>query len=85
MFEAIVYVLRTSIQWNALSRKLGASSTVYERFRLWAAGLQEFDEWKEWSGSGRVSMGSKSEPLSLARPPEPIGWIATNGEPSAAS
>ncbi|HKV56940.1 MAG TPA: IS5 family transposase [Ktedonobacteraceae bacterium] len=54
MFEAMVYVLRTGIQWNALPRELGASSTVYDRFRLWerqgvferlwAAGLQEFDE-----------------------------------------
>src|SRR5215471_17358278 len=54
MFAAIVYVLRTGIQWNALPRELGASTTVYDRFRLWeadglfqrmwAAGLQEFDE-----------------------------------------
>jgi len=54
MFAAIVYVLRTGIQWNALPRELGASSTVYDRFRLWekqgvfervwAAGLEEFDE-----------------------------------------
>jgi transposase len=35
MFAAIVYVLRTGIQWNALPRELGASSTVYDRFRLW--------------------------------------------------
>ena len=54
MFSAIVYVLRTGIQWNALPRELGASSTVYDRFRqweeqgffqrLWQAGLQEYDE-----------------------------------------
>jgi putative transposase len=54
MFAAIVYVLRTGIQWNALPRELGASSTVYDRFRwwesqgfflhLWQAGLQEYDE-----------------------------------------
>lgn len=35
MFSTIVYVLRTSIRWNALPRKLGTSSTVYERFREW--------------------------------------------------
>src|ERR1043166_9518402 len=35
MFAAIVYVLRTGIQWNALPRELGASSTVYDRFRWW--------------------------------------------------
>ena len=54
MFAALVYVLRTGIQWNALPRELGASSTVYDRFRLWEsqgfflrlwhAGLQEDDE-----------------------------------------
>lgn len=54
MFAAIVYVLRTGIQWNALPRELGASSTVYDRFRqweaqgvfdrLWQAGLQIYDE-----------------------------------------
>ena len=54
MFAAMVYVLRTGIQWNALPRELGASTTVYDRFRLWEkqeffdrvwqAGLQEYDE-----------------------------------------
>lgn len=54
MFAAMVYVLRTGIQWNALPRELGASSTVYDRFRqwesqgfflrFWQAGLQEYDE-----------------------------------------
>lgn len=54
MLAAILYVLRTGIQWNALPRELGASTTVYDRFRqweadgffqrLWAAGLAEFDE-----------------------------------------
>lgn len=36
-FAAIVYVLRTGIQWNALPREMGASSTVYDRFRQWEA------------------------------------------------
>ncbi len=35
MLSAILYVLRTGIQWNALPRELGASTTVYDRFRLW--------------------------------------------------
>jgi putative transposase len=52
-FEAMVYVLRTGIQWNALPRDLGASSTVHDRFQewqragffhaLWQAGLAESD------------------------------------------
>ena len=37
MLEAILYVLRTGIQWNALPRALGASTTVYDRFRRWEA------------------------------------------------
>ena len=54
MFTAIVYVLRTGLQWNALPRERGASTTVYNRFRLWEKqgffmrlwqnGLQEYDE-----------------------------------------
>ncbi len=53
-FEAIVYVLRTGLQWNALPRELGASSTVHDRFQeweaagffkaLWQAGLSTYDE-----------------------------------------
>jgi putative transposase len=35
LFAAIVYVLRTGIQWNALPRALGASSTVHARFQTW--------------------------------------------------
>ncbi len=34
-FAAIIYVLRTGIQWNALPRELGASSTVHDRFQEW--------------------------------------------------
>lgn len=34
--DAIFYVLRTGCQWKALPRSLGASSTVYDRFRAWA-------------------------------------------------
>jgi putative transposase len=53
-FSAIVYLLRTGIQWNALPRELGASSTIHDRFQdweqaglfqaLWQAGLTSYDE-----------------------------------------
>lgn len=58
---AILYILRTGIQWNALPRDLGASSTVHDRFqfweregvfrRLWEAGLQAYNAEKgiEWT------------------------------------
>ena len=59
-FAAMIYVLRTGIQWNALPREMGASSTVHDRYQewerlgffeeLWRAGLLEYDELEgiEW-------------------------------------
>jgi putative transposase len=59
-FAAIIYVLRTGIQWNALPRQMGASSTVHDRYQewerlgffeeLWGAGLLAYDELEgiEW-------------------------------------
>lgn len=54
VFEAMIYVLRTGIQWNALPAEAGASSTVHDRFQeweragffktLWQAGLSDYDE-----------------------------------------
>lgn len=54
MMNAIYYVLRTGIPWNALPREMGASTTVFDRFqewreagvfeRLWAQSLGEFDQ-----------------------------------------
>ena len=54
VFTAIIYLLRTGTQWNALPRELGASSTVHDRFQewekrgffkaLWQAGLTSYDE-----------------------------------------
>ena len=52
-FAAMVYVLRTGIQWNALPRRFGSSSAVHRRFqyweragffrKIWQAGLAEYD------------------------------------------
>jgi putative transposase len=63
--QAILFVLRTGIQWNALPRSLGAYSTVHDRFQEWQrmgvseqlmkAGLVEYDEKKVSVGSGRLS------------------------------
>jgi putative transposase len=84
MLSAILYVLRTGIQWNALPRELGASTTVYDRFRLWEeqgvferiwqAGLQEYDELEgiawEWQSMDGV--------LTKA----PFGGVATGANPT---
>jgi len=67
VLEAIFYVLRTGIQWNALPKTLGASSAVHRYFRiwcekgffkaLWVKGLEQYDEaeginWSWLSGDG---------------------------------
>lgn len=53
VFEGIVYVLRTGIQWNALPGKFGSCSAVHRHFqywgrvgffrKVWEAGLAEYD------------------------------------------
>ena len=55
-FQAMFYLLRTGMQWNALPKSIGASTTVYRRFRewreaglfeaLWIQALLDFDEKK---------------------------------------
>jgi putative transposase len=60
VLEGIFYVLRTGIQWNAVPRQFGSSSSLHRYFqhfvedgvfeRLWALALEEYDELKgiEW-------------------------------------
>jgi transposase len=53
VFSAIVYVLRTGIQWKALPSEFGSASAVHQHFqnwhkagfflKLWQAGLAEYD------------------------------------------
>lgn len=53
IFEAIVYVLRTGMQWKALPRSFGSASAVHKHFqnwqkagfflRLWREGLAEYE------------------------------------------
>jgi transposase len=68
MFAAILYELRTGIQWNALPRELGASTTVYDRFRRMASGkacltacgkqaCRSMTNWKALPGNGKVWTG----------------------------
>jgi putative transposase len=84
MFTAIVYVLRTGLQWNALPREMGSSTTVYNRFReweaagffrrLWEAGLTAYDdlvgiEWEWQSIDGAMTKA-------------PFGGAATGPNPT---
>src|ERR1700704_1273740 len=82
-FEAIIYVLRTGIQWNALPKEAGASSTVHDRFQqweqagffkaLWQAELQENDElagieWEWQSMDGVMTKAPFAGPATGANP-----------------
>ncbi len=65
IFEALVYVLRTGIQWKALPKSFGSASAVHKHFqrweragffmKLWLAGLAEYDEMEgiawEWQSA----------------------------------
>jgi putative transposase len=83
-FTAIVYVLRTGIQWNALPRELGASSTVHDRFqdweqkgfflRLWQVGLQEYDELEGIQWEWQAVDGAMTK--------APLGKAATGANPT---
>ncbi|MDR0688898.1 MAG: transposase [Spirochaetaceae bacterium] len=54
VLEAIFYVLRTGIQWKALPKEFGSSSSIHRYFRfwceqgffqaMWVAGLEKYDE-----------------------------------------
>jgi len=70
IFEAIVYVLRTGIQWKALPKEYGSASSIHRYFRkweeagffrkIWKKGLAEYDEmegiaWKWQSIDGAMT------------------------------
>ena len=84
VFSAIVYVLRTGCQWNALPKELCSSSTAHRRFqeweagglfqRLWAEGLTEYDALQgiEWEWQAVDGAMTKS----------PFGGAATGANPT---
>jgi putative transposase len=83
-FAAIVYVLRTGLQWNALPRELGASSTVHDRFQeweqaglfraLWQAGLQSYD--------GLIGIQWEWQAVDGAMTKAPFGYDAIGPNPT---
>jgi putative transposase len=83
-FEAMIYVLRTGIQWKALPRDLGASSTVHDRFQewqragffaaLWKAGLTAYDELVGIAWDGQAADGVMTK--------APFGGAATGANPT---
>jgi putative transposase len=83
-FGAILYVLRTGCQWNALPKELCSSSTAHRRFQeweaggffraLWKAGLSEYDELRgiEWEWQAVDGAMTKA----------PFGGAATGANPT---
>ena len=70
LFRSIVYVLRTGIQWKALPKEYGSSSSIHRYFqkwgkegfflKLWKKGLAEYDDmegiaWKWQSIDGSMT------------------------------
>lgn len=83
-FFAIFYVMRTGIQWKALPRPLGASSTVHDRFQLWrAAGVFE-DLWATGLLEYNTDIGLDFEWQSLdgCITKAPLGGEATGANPT---
>lgn len=84
VFSAIVYVLRTGCQWNALPKELCSSSTAHRRFqeweagglfqRLWAEGLTEYDALKGIEWEWQVVDGAMTK--------APFGGAATGANPT---
>jgi transposase len=77
VFAAIVYVLRTGIQWKALSKKeFGSPSAIHRYFlewqkagffeKLWKVGLAEYDDMEgiawQWQS---IDGGMNKAPLAL--------------------
>lgn len=76
IFAAIVFVLRTGIQWKALPKSFGSASAIHKHFqnwqragffqKLWRAGLAEYDDLEgiawEWQS---IDGGMNKAPLAL--------------------
>ncbi len=88
VFEAIVYVLRTGIQWKALPReRYGSPSSIHAYFRkwekagffyqLWLRGLAEYDEMEgvawEWQSVDGAMMKAPLAQESVGRNPTDRG------------
>lgn len=76
VFSAIVFVLRTGIQWKALPREFGSASSIHAYFRkwleagfflkLWKKGLAEYDEMEGIAWSWQSIDGSQGKaPLAV--------------------
>lgn len=89
VFAAIVYVLRTGAQWNAIPKQVCSSSVAHARFQeweragffrdLWQAGLMEYDEvrgidWGWQSVDGAMTKSLLAAPRPGATPRIAASW-----------
>lgn len=95
-FEAMVFVLRTGIQWKALPKeKFGSSSAVHQRFmewqkaglflKLWQGGLAEYEEmegiaWRWQSIDGAMNKAPLGQ-QSVGANPTDRGKKGTQAQP----
>src|SRR6516162_280720 len=81
VFEGIVFVLRTGIQWKALPKDYGASSSVHQYFQewevagvfktLWERGVKLDDGWGDQE---------RATPMTVVAETSPIYMIGTDRE-----
>jgi putative transposase len=84
VFSAILYVLRTGMQWNAIPKELCSSSVAHARFQEWEraglfralcqAGLMEYDEVRGIDWEWQAVDGAMTE--------SPFGGAATGANPT---
>ncbi len=90
VFEAIVFVLRTGIQWKALPRELGSGSAVHKYFQeweqadffrsLWQQGLMKYDDLAgiDWEC---VCIPANWQPIDGCKVESPLGQDAVGPNP----
>lgn len=82
--EAILYLLRTGIQWKALPRCMGAPSTVHDRFQEWRAAGVFGDAWREAlrTYDSEVGLAWRWQSLDGGMNKAPLGGPATGPNPT---
>ena len=83
-FFAIFYIMCTGIQWKALPRSLGASSTVHDRFQAWTR-IGVFEElWRLglWEYHTDVGLDFEWQSLDGCIIKAPLGGEATGRNPT---
>ena len=83
VFEAIVFVLRTGIQWKALPREYGSGSGVHNRFQEWQKAGFFAQLWQHGLGEYNALVGIDFEWQSIdgCKVESPLGQDAIGPNP----